>query len=324
MNTGKQRGDDDYQTRLLFFLRKISNEDLTHIYSIKKGVWMVFSSETKYILKEFPSLSHLNVQRRFTERLHDHFFSFTYQFHPFHQHHSCIFEEKVFGLINYLKPSNIALTYSSRDFRMKALLLLKAFHYTTSAFSDEFKHFLPVFSQQDKWNQRLKEFKTHLPELQSLVPIRMLSQYVSWSEWSLEKINKSGGFFSPLPHCIIHGDVAHHNFLQGEDKKLYLIDFDLISLAPEIIDDLQFCNRILPYLSWSLDQLFDNPPLAKYKENDDFLHSLVFPTDVLREWNRFFKSPLSAKKQQWSYVNDLTVTQFTKRKAFVEKVLQTI
>ncbi|MED1204770.1 phosphotransferase [Heyndrickxia acidicola] len=324
MYKGKQRGEDDEQTRLLFFLRKTTNEDFTHMYFVKKGVWMVFSQSKTYILKEFPSTAYLNNQLRLTERLHDHSFTFTYQFHPFHHDHSFEFDKKVYGLIDYIKPSALTQTYSSSAFRKEALMLLKAYHYTTGHFSEEFKPYLPVFCQMVKWQQRLKEFKIHLSDLQAFVPAWMLTYYVSWSEWSLEKIKPVGGLLKARPHCIIHGDVAHHNFLKGEDKKLYLIDFDLISLAPEIIDDLQFSNRILPYLSWSLEQLFEYPPLKKYRNSEDFLHALIFPTDVLREWNRFFKSPPQVQKEQWSYINDLTVTQFPKRKAFVERVLQTL
>ena len=49
--------------------------------------------------------------------------------------------------------------------------------------------------------------------------------------------------------------------LFGTSKgELYLIDFDLISIGPIMADYLQYANRILPFLNWSL------PNLATYKQ----------------------------------------------------------
>ncbi|MFK4997593.1 phosphotransferase [Bacillus sp. N9] len=89
-------------------------------------------------------------------------------------------------------------------------------------------------------------------------------------EWALEQMKADPSFFQKEPHCIIHGDVAYHNFIRGKDGKLYVIDFDLIRIASAMIDILQFCNRILPSLRWDARQLFSFPRLRPYKENPSF------------------------------------------------------
>jgi len=133
---------------------------------------------------------------------------------------------------------------------------------------------------------------------------------------------KNKEYFLKKPYCIIHGDVAHHNFILGNDG-LYLIDFDLAKMAPDILDDLQFCNRILPHLDWSLEKLSMYKPLEKNLQEKSFLSALIYPTDLLREWNYFLKYE-QGRGRLSSFMTEITFREFDKREKFVKDVMTEI
>lgn len=83
----------------------------------------------------------------------------------------------------------------------------------------------------------------------------IISELISWANWSLAGMVRKRRFFQKEPSVILHGDVAHHNFLRDKNGKLHLIDFDLISIGPPSFDYLQYANRILPSIDWSLGKL---------------------------------------------------------------------
>ncbi len=87
----------------------------------------------------------------------------------------------------------------------------------------------------------------------------------------MEQLEGEHHYFLDQPHCIIHGDVAHHNFIRGKDEALSLIDFDLIGIAPSYLDLLQYCNRILPSLNWSAPALFSYKQIQPFEYEKSFL-----------------------------------------------------
>ncbi len=98
----------------------------------------------------------------------------------------------------------------------------------------------------------------------------VLTELQLWANWSLTGMKKAGSLFTNEPFVILHGDVAHHNFLRDSSGKLHLIDFDLISIGPAFLDYLQYANRILPYLDWSFERL------AKFSQIQNFLSEAHF------------------------------------------------
>ena len=122
-------------------------------------------------------------------------------------------------------------------------------------------------------------FKENLPVLSFFLQKEIIHELLHWAGWSLQA-KKEQNSFEQIPTVILHGDVAHHNFLRTSDGELFLIDFDLISIGPEIADYLQYANRILPFLEWSTKELTDFEPFQLYFQQKVFLYALGFPTDI--------------------------------------------
>jgi thiamine kinase-like enzyme len=143
---------------------------------------------------------------------------------------------------------------------------------------------------------------------------------MEWADFSLKGLELEHSFLNNHDQVILHGDLAHHNFIRGIDSELYLIDFDLVSIGSPACDYLQYCNRILPSLEWSLHDLTEYEQIQPYLNNRGFLYALLFPTDIFREWNRLIKDRQYSSTFQVRQVLDLTVRQFFSRQSFVEQV----
>ena len=133
-------------------------------------------------------------------------------------------------------------------------------------------------------------------------------------------MKENESFFFKEPYVILHGDVAHHNFLRDTSGNLHLIDFDLIHIGPESIDLLQYANRILPSIDWSIDQLSQYQQISKFLKERAFLYALAFPTDIFREWNRILREKKHENQHHYKYVIELTLNQLYLRRKFVEKL----
>lgn len=117
----------------------------------------------------------------------------------------------------------------------------------------------------------------------------------------------------------VHGDVAAHNFLrQSNSNRVYLIDFDLLSLSPHLHDWIQLGQRFLPDLKWSLSRLLTYPFLDKTNDPKAWLVGVSIPADLVREcWFFSLKEPETEQIQ--SFVEKLQF-DWNKRKQFVEEV----
>lgn len=325
MNDHCQGRGDVHTSRLLFYLNELTDEKFANIVPLKNNVWLCEGEEQQWILKAFSSLRSLQNQVTLTNFLRSSAFNHTYQFHPIHQRVNVFFEGTCYGLIEYISPHyKKSFHYQTKRNRTAALLLLTNYHQTVRHFFDKIKNQLSSFHQLDKWQQRLSMFKQNLPMITAYFPSYYLFTYIDWAEWSLEKMQQMKDDLVKEKQSVIHGDLADHNFLLGADQRLYLIDFDLIRIAPEMIDMLQIANRMLPFLNWSLQELWTYKAFQRYEQSSLFLIALAFPTDIFREWNRFVKS--SKKKQQliWNYLSNLTFQQFAQRKQFFKTISKSL
>ncbi|MGE8206103.1 phosphotransferase [Heyndrickxia sp. NPDC080065] len=320
----RSRFGDGLEDRLLLYLSAFTGEVFKSVKKIKTGIWICFTSEREWILKEFSSITKMNNQISFIDHLFKYGFHFTYKFHPIHREKIFFFENKIFGLIEYIKKE-YSFTYQTSQERNEALILLDHFHKTTAMFLNEFESKLQIFDQIRKWEIRLNEFIVNIPLVKKFIQPYYIEVYLEWAKWSFANMKKHQAYFNKKPNCIIHGDVAHHNFLIGKNQQLYIIDFDLIHLALPNIDYLQFSNRILPNISWSCNELYRYEILKEYLKDKPFLFALVFPTDILREWNRYIKWINNSKDDGYlKYLDKITIKQFKQRQTFVNEVIKRI
>lgn len=274
----KQQRKDGVTARLFPVVKDYLGNHLTTIDEIKQGVWMVHSKKEKWILKEFRTKQQLFLQHKLTRYLKEYGFTQTYQFMPI----QFVIDHRTIGCIEYI-PSlkNRSFHYRTRQNIFDAFSLIQQFHITTRQFSHKFPK-LSLFNQMEKWHNRFSHYKNWF----QLSPMRtniFLKAMVDYGEWALEQLGTTNDLLLPSTDCLIHGDVAHHNFIRAEDGQLHVIDFDLVKSGSETIDYLQLANRVLPYLDWDIDMLFQIPELNKYKKNEQFLIALTYPTDVYRE-----------------------------------------
>ena len=297
-------------------LRKAGME-LRKLSSIRDNVWIVHTNAGKFLLKGFSSSKKLNSQKKLTMQLQANGFTRTYRFieelEPF------IYDEYVFAWIEFLPSYRKKFSFSSRTSRQEGLLLLEDFHETTRKFYKS----IPVkrFDQLDKWLERFEEFEGNVSIVKKYVSSDVIQTWLKWGKRSLKGLQKHEADLYNEPLCVTHGDVAHHNFFYKDDGTLYLIDFDLISISPPLIDYLQYCNRIMPNISGS-SELWGYEQLKKYKNNPAFLYALLFPTDIFREWNRIIRENDFRNNSYLHSVWSLTVEEMPKRVRMYKEIYE--
>lgn len=313
-------GGDGYTNRLLSYLNSKFSEKIIRMSKIRANVFFVETKKNKYILKGYSKLNKLKLQETFTDTLQKEGFLKTYSFVQHLSKEPLFFEGNYFGCMEYLKPNEKKFSFSSHNNRLDGLMLLKEYHRVTSSIVPRYRTLLPFSDIQSKWQERLAMFRQRFPTLNYFLKESYLNEMTEWADWALEGMKTNSRYFMKEPYVILHGDVAHHNFLRDAKGTLNLIDFDLISIGPKCLDYLQYANRILPNLDWSLDYLYRHPPMQSFMKNPAFLYGLAYPADIFREWNRIIREKTYSDSSQYQYVIELTLNQYHLRKKLVERL----
>jgi hypothetical protein len=321
-NTNNMR-DDSYFDRLFSYFQSQFKEEIIKFQPLRGNVFFIKTKSESMIIKGYRKNQKLKLQEAFTDTLRKEGFLKTYKYITPSLHSQLFFEGTYFGCIEYIPPNKTAFSFHSQKNRQDGLDLLEQFHSATSAFESRYRTLLPQGDINGKWVGRLQQFINNLPILRYYIAEPYLSEIISWGQWSLSKIDGKLRFDAE-PKVILHGDVAHHNFMRNNSGKLFLIDFDLINIGPPAYDYLQYANRILPYLEWSKGQLFSHSQLKKYLNDHIFLSALVYPADIYREWNRIIRENKVQDPKKLKAVMDLSIGQFSSRKKFVETLKETL
>ncbi|WP_445490158.1 phosphotransferase [Niallia sp. 03133] len=318
-----KKGDDYFFYRLLSLLKKQIPYTIKDIISIQADVYLIKTDHLWFIIKKYSSYQKLKIQEAFTNSLLKEGFTRTYRFYLFHEE-PIILDRQIFGCIEYIDPHNQVFSYDSKANRMEALHVLNTYYETTAKLVDRYKHILPNHQMIEKWQARSAQFKSNTSIVCYYLDEQLINTLTYWADWSLEYLQKERHFFEHDESVILHGDVAHHNFLRGKNELLYLIDFDLISIGPKSVDYVQFANRILPLINWSfyhLEKIAVFQPLIK---NKSFLTALAFPSDLFREWNRLIRQNNQTNTRMVHHLIKLTTNQFSKRRKFIQKIMKTV
>ncbi|WP_160721937.1 phosphotransferase [Bacillus sp. USDA818B3_A] len=321
---GSQKGDDDYLNRLLSYFQVQFHEKVIQLVPVRKSVYLLKTDRNRYILKGFSSNNRLKLQEAFTATLRTEGFFKTYLFltHPIKD--QLFFEDTYFGCIEYIPPHKTGFSYQTPHNRQEGLELLKEFHDTTASFESRYRTLLSKGQLLEKWTERLHIFTRNLSYIKYFIDESIISDMISWAKWSLAGMVKNERFFKKEPAVILHGDVAHHNFLRDRNGQLNIIDFDLISIGPPSYDYLQYANRILPNLDWSLGKLGGLKQIGRYLDEEAFLYALAFPADIFREWNRLIREKSYNDQAKIRQVIDLTINQFYLRKKFISQLQEKV
>ncbi len=308
---------DDYSHRLLSFLQYKLKDPGASLKSIKEGKWMLKSHGMKWFVKRFPSQLKFLLQERLISTLIRERFYHVLPFHPIHDKEILLFEGMPIGITTWLDTAG-PISYDQRKDREDTLMVLKKFHTISKTIRGSWVEEVPQYRWLKKWKKRMLQFQYNLPYLQAFIQPYYLYTYLEWGRWALKELKSIGVHGNS--DCITHGDVAHHNFLRGKNGIVYLIDFDLMSRSTAMTDDLQFCNRISPYINWSLSEIKKMSSFDSYHDNLIFYIGLMYPSDVFREWNRFIREDQYYKQNVWGYLTDLTLQQFHMRMQFNQEL----
>jgi serine/threonine protein kinase len=313
-------GGDDYFNRLLSYFKQQFNEPIIKMVQIRDSVYIVKTMTKKYVVKGYSRYKKLRLQETVARTLHQEGFNKTYKFFQDVTKESLFFEGEYFGCMEYLAPHRRAFTFDSHKNRKEGLELLEEFHHVTASCVTRYKTLLNYSDMLEKWSERLKNFKKNHSKISYFLTDQTVNELIEWAEWSLNGMKENESIFFKKPHVILHGDVAHHNFLRDTTGLLHLIDFDLIHIGPPCIDYLQYANRILPSIDWSIEELAQYRQMGELTKEKGFLYALAFPTDIFREWNRIMRENKYNKHYYSDYVIDLTLKQLDLRRLFVEKI----
>ncbi|WP_456273901.1 phosphotransferase [Bacillus sp. AK031] len=316
-----EKGGDGFQNRLLLLLKKKLRDNDIDLQKIKDGKWMLQTSTARWFVKLYPSEKKYLLQKKVIGEMRARGFMKVPAFHALHEEEIVEFGGRIIGITDWVEPGK-AFTYNTFQERQAALSVLKEFHSCSKKLLlnnaiKETKTALPRQALIKKWRIRLEEFRKNAQVLSHYVPFSCIAPYIQLGEDALDGVIRHG--FSEC-NCLLHGDLAHHNFLLDEKNQLYIIDFDLISSGPEEIDYIQFANRIFPYIHWSLESLWKHRAFEDYKNDKGFLSALLYPSDVFREWNRFFREGPNYQRRVWDYLMALTVGQFSERMAYSSEI----
>lgn len=317
-------GDDVYFNRLLSYFKSVFTEDILQLVQIRKSVFLLTTKKNTFLVKGYKLFSRLRLQEAFSETLRKEGFIMTSRFVPPPAREHLFFEGLHFGCMEYIEPHPNPFSFSTQKGRKEGIDLLSEYHRVTSTFETRYRTLVPKEHVYEKWRERLTIFSENLPLLKYFIDEKVFLELVSWGNWSLDGMARSQAFFVDEPFVILHGDVAHHNFLRDKKGNLHLIDFDLISIGPAQLDYLQFANRILPFMDWSLNKLFHIKQYWPYLNEKAFLYALAFPADIFREWNRVIREKNTKDQLKINQLMELTAGQFYLRKKFTGQLKEIV
>lgn len=314
------RGDDEYFNRLFSYLQKEFKGEIIKLVPIRPSVFYVETKSACLILKGYRSFGRLRLQETFTATLKSEGFNHSYSFLKPPGKDVLVFEDLYLGCIEYLKPDVLQFSYGTQTERQEALKLISQYHTVTKKIVNRYKTIIPPSKEELKWRDRTFHFIQNLTTLRYFLKEEIIMEMINWANWSLEGLEKYSSTYANETLTILHGDLAHHNFLRDRVGQLKLIDFDLISIGSPKWDFLQFANRILPFLGWSINRLSKYEQMHKYLGESAFLHALAFPADIFREWNRIIKEKTYLNPIKLNQITDLTLGQFYMRKQFIQEL----
>lgn len=298
------QGDEMNYDRLSSFLYKNGMLDTRDMNSINRNVFYIKTFNDKsFILKKHRNKTRMEQQWSFFEQIKS---PDIIPFEHFPNQKKFIYDKSYYWTISpYIRGKK--LNYLVDKDRIESLETLKKFHGQASGINVLNRLKKDIFYL--RWYKRLQTFKKtyyifedyHFKSLfEDIVQTTEKQlQIVSEIPWNrLEQKAKINGNW-------VHGDVASHNFIRNQ-KRIFIIDFDLLLCAPQLYDYIQLGQRFLPYINWNLNRLLSyNMVEERYLKA--WLLAILIPSDVLREWihflyntsNRSIHNYLSKMEADW-------------------------
>lgn len=314
VKTTKKKRDDE-RHRLFLLLKAEYELCVKDVMMLKPYVWVIDTDEGKWVLKGYPSFFEAARQLMFISSLKQAGFQAAPSVKTTTLRSGIVYFQRAYWTLQTYIPHIKTLTFTDDQDRKDGLTLLREYHSFSQQIlrSPFFTMAIPHYYLYEKWRQRYDFFLSHLPHMKRIIPKNELSFILQCADYFLRYFPYFAHSLATEEVTIIHGDVASHNFLRTEQGNVYLIDYDLIAIAPPSIDYLQYANRILPHMQWSLARLEQIPLFQSLLEKLWFLHALIFPADVMRECRFLLRTQ-----------TPFTIPHFEHRKQFVQKIIDMV
>ena len=167
-----------------------------------------------------------------------------------------------------------ALQFDELEQRQQAMRVLEALHATKEQIQWQQVVSLPRFHLQRKWHARLQKFRFYRPLLQPKIGAALYRDIERWAERAYNQID----FQLTDDETLLHGDVAHHNFLKLNDQRVVLIDFDLACLGSASDELVLLGHRFLSHYHYDVAHLLQHFPMLAQKKT-----YFAYPNELLRE-----------------------------------------
>jgi hypothetical protein len=301
---------DDVTDRLFFLLQNEYGLRVKNIKTVKHNVWVVTACEGYWVIKRYRTFFEAIRQAVFMQSLRKAGFALVPAINTAIGQNGVFFFEDAFWVMQTYISDAERLSFARQQDIADGLKLLQTYHSITRLLIKIplFQTMIPYYHLYRRWQRRYYDFYTHLSLIERIMDKEDIAWTIQHAEYCLATLASYMSSLAAESVTIIHGDVASHNFLRTKGGKVYLIDYDAISIASPGIDYLQYANRILPYLQWSFSQLYRFPLFSFWLTKPWFLHALLFPADIMREWRfalQHNKHLSVARKERKQFVREI-------------------
>ncbi|WP_377913105.1 phosphotransferase [Bacillus songklensis] len=288
---------DDFLSRLVLFIEHRSRLGIYGVQPIKSHVCILYTEKGIKIIKGHENAAHLHTVYHVLNRLKECGFRQAVNYEHYPQGELALpFGNKYWTLTPYV-PSVSVFSYRTFEQREQVLMLLRMFHQCGETALPTIKSPLPKLCLPTKWKERLRDFQKNHSRISLYLSKNLFTILTMWAEkslsWSKQFFKAPATAFS-----ILHGDVASHNVIPSRDGRLWLIDFDLLCTGPKEYEYIQLMQRFLSYTQWSFSSLFQHPLIKEGATAKWVISLLLFPADLLREWNQLCINPVSSTSRQ--------------------------
>lgn len=315
------RRDDITLNRLVFFMRRNARLYAYDAALIKKNMYLLYTENGVKIIKGYVHLSHLEAIHHTLNAVVKEGFTQAVQYEHYPNGKLAVFFDGMYWALMPYLPSVSRFCYETFDQREQTISLLRTFHQCGEAAFPNAERFLPQMNLTERWGTRVRQFQKNQEELSLYMSENIQSTIVEWGETSLALFER---LWQPSHSrlCILHGDVASHNVIQSCGGSLWLIDFDLLSVGLKEYEYIQLMHRFLRYTKWSLSALEQHTFIRELMNTKWLVCLLLFPSDILREWNKMCFQPSHQRQTgRLSVLIDTTMQEVYYRRSLLKEVM---
>jgi len=312
-NLIKKVGRDDNLMDRLFLLFTKNGYHSVKINRIAKYVYSIMQSEENvFIVKVYKNYYEAKRISLIYKKLSTQMFQYTIYPISLSKHEEIVNLTNYYAVIfpflsnghvpNFSMESSLKIATKTVFLLHKALLKLP-----------DLKRLAYPINIEQKWSKRITLFWKMRETIRYYIGEDLYNEILTLSIFilnlKLDQTNESND--------LLHGDLVPHNFLQI-DTKCFIIDLDNLSQGPISYEYSVLGQHILNKNKWDSNVLFKLEPFAQLKNDKFFWYCMLFPNDLLREWEHFWRGNKATNSDAVEKLIHYTIQSLKERNEFVE------